>query len=137
MAATNTAPSAARAWGSSPAQLTESISRRPSRTATAGEARNMTRATAVASTMPAPSETSVTCLGSTSGTPPISTPLRVSDPARVTTGGIRAGMNSRLPQRAARSTRSVCGAGSPLPIRLKPATRAMATSRTPLTVSGR
>ena len=69
-------------------------------------ARSIVIPIASATSVASASEITVTCLGSTSGAPPISIRFSTKVPSSVTTGIVSAGMNSRLPQRFALASRS-------------------------------
>src|SRR6185503_2703299 len=105
-ASANIAPSAASTCGSTAAQPTASIKRRPSFIGVESGGRSMMIPTISATTVATPSEISVTCFGSTRGVPWMTTCLNPNVPARVTAGIVNAGTNSQLPKRFALAVRS-------------------------------
>ncbi len=135
----NSAPSAASICGRTAAHPIASSSRRASLTGASSGGRSIAIPTASATRVASASEMTVTCLRSTSGTPPGCTLLNSKVPSTVMTGMVSAGMKSLFPQRLALSACASRDEPScfPCPRPRILATRTIAITRKPLTRSGR
>ena len=130
----NTAPSAESICGSSAAQPSRSINLRPSSSAASTFSRNRTRHSATAIIAANASPTSVACMGSISGSPPMTTRLRTTEANTVTIGIASAGTKMRLPNLCASRLRwsGVVVAGRPTPNPTVPAIATIAITSRPL-----